>query len=74
MTWLPCATEHVQPDFSTRGPDGYFYMSGAYCGLFVSNSTSKPFMGVSYKVRSSRFQCYLLMPSDISGMLRGRTT
>ncbi|KAI0692917.1 Alpha/Beta hydrolase protein [Cerioporus squamosus] len=36
-------------DFSSRSPDGYWYHSGAYCGLFVSNSTGKPFMGVAYK-------------------------
>ncbi|RPD79629.1 hypothetical protein L226DRAFT_255050 [Lentinus tigrinus ALCF2SS1-7] len=40
-------------DFSTRSPDGYWYYSGAYCGLFVSNSTDKPFMGVAYKGTNS---------------------
>ncbi|TFK79925.1 alpha/beta-hydrolase [Polyporus arcularius HHB13444] len=40
-------------DFASRSPDGYWYHAGAYCGLFVSNSTSKPFMGVAYKGTSN---------------------
>ena len=29
---------------------GFILYSGAYCGAFISNSTDKPFLGVTYKV------------------------
>ncbi|KAI0072054.1 alpha/beta-hydrolase [Panus rudis PR-1116 ss-1] len=40
-------------DFAKVSPDGYTLHSGAYCGVFVSNDTLKPFMGVGYKGSSS---------------------
>ncbi|KAF7353973.1 Lipase [Mycena venus] len=36
-------------DFSHKGPKGTWVHSGAFCGLFVSKSSEKPFMGVTYK-------------------------
>ena len=39
-------------DFSTIGPEGSIFQSGAFCGLFVSKCTEKPFMGVAFMVRA----------------------
>ncbi|KAK7029522.1 hypothetical protein VNI00_014555 [Paramarasmius palmivorus] len=36
-------------DFPHESPEGTFYQSGAFCGLFVSNNTDMPFMGVAFK-------------------------
>ncbi|KAI0692918.1 hypothetical protein C8T65DRAFT_70852 [Cerioporus squamosus] len=49
-------------DFVTQGPDDLPTMSGAFCGLFISNSTDKPFMGVAYKGTS-------VDPEDITDIL-----
>ena len=38
-------------DFADHAPEGTFISSGAYSGVFISNSTAKPFMGVAFKVR-----------------------
>ncbi|KAI0336207.1 alpha/beta-hydrolase [Cubamyces sp. BRFM 1775] len=40
-------------DFSKIGPEGTIMQSGAFCGLFVSKRTEKPFMGVGFKGSSS---------------------
>ncbi|KAI0768642.1 Alpha/Beta hydrolase protein [Trametes elegans] len=40
-------------DFAERGPDGTWYQSGAYCGLFISNQTHSPFMGIAFKGSTS---------------------
>jgi len=36
-------------DFSNQTPEGTTLHSGAFCGLFISNSIEKPFMGVAFK-------------------------
>lgn len=41
----------LHTDFSRQSPEGTFYHSGAFCGVFISNDTSKPFMGLGFKVR-----------------------
>ncbi|RPD53721.1 alpha/beta-hydrolase [Lentinus tigrinus ALCF2SS1-7] len=40
-------------DFVTQSPDGSPSLSGAICGLFISNSTEKPYMGIAYKGTST---------------------
>ncbi|KAI0662461.1 Alpha/Beta hydrolase protein [Cubamyces menziesii] len=40
-------------DFSKIGPEGTIFQSGAFCGLFVSKRTEKPFMGVAFKGSNS---------------------
>ncbi|ESK86271.1 lipase precursor [Moniliophthora roreri MCA 2997] len=40
-------------DFHDESPQGSCLHSGAFCGLFVSNDKSKPFMGVTYKGTSN---------------------
>ena len=47
------ATHRREPvDFSKSSPEGTILQNGAFCGLFVSKRTEKPFMGVAFKVRS----------------------
>ncbi|KAI0666297.1 hypothetical protein C8Q78DRAFT_984796 [Trametes maxima] len=40
-------------DFSKQGPNGTWFHSGAFGGLFISNSADKPFMGVAFKGSNS---------------------
>ncbi|THH20919.1 hypothetical protein EUX98_g8494 [Antrodiella citrinella] len=40
-------------DFSTQGPHDTVLHSGAYCGLFISNSTSNPWAGIAFKGSNS---------------------
>ncbi|KAI0714720.1 Alpha/Beta hydrolase protein [Earliella scabrosa] len=36
-------------DFVDQSPQGHLYLSGAYCGAFISNSTQRPFIGIAFK-------------------------
>ncbi|THH30609.1 hypothetical protein EUX98_g3569 [Antrodiella citrinella] len=40
-------------DFSKQSPEGTWMHSGAFCGVFISNDTSKPYMGVAFKGSNS---------------------
>ncbi|KAI0662491.1 Alpha/Beta hydrolase protein [Cubamyces menziesii] len=40
-------------DFAEQTPDGTFYQSGAYAGLFISKASGKPFMGIGFKGTNS---------------------
>ncbi|RPD56480.1 alpha/beta-hydrolase [Lentinus tigrinus ALCF2SS1-7] len=40
-------------DFVTQSPDGSPSLSGAFCGVFISNSTERPYMGIAYKGTST---------------------
>ncbi|KAI0768621.1 Alpha/Beta hydrolase protein [Trametes elegans] len=40
-------------DFAEQPPDGLWFSSGAYAGLFISNDTRNPFAGIAFKGSNS---------------------